>query len=127
MSEKMITLYTNFARYGEPTPDKNNKTWANFTEKWEVFDLERENYMLVLDNFTHKDDIVLRWNYYNRNISHAPIEDTDPHGVLDNVKNLLQLAHDSSGYSSGGSLSSPVVYGLTAGGCGFLLTLLVFG
>nr|XP_027227890.1 carboxylesterase 4A-like [Penaeus vannamei] len=67
MSERMLTLWTNFAKYGNPTPrefEYENENWTRFTAEWKTFGIEEENFMLLQDDFTNEIDFSTRWNYH---------------------------------------------------------------
>ncbi|XP_069196046.1 juvenile hormone esterase [Procambarus clarkii] len=67
MVSRMTTLWTNFAKYGNPTPDGaqgEGEKWEGDIEKWLPFSLSQPNFMLVSDNFTVQEDFLTRWNYH---------------------------------------------------------------
>lgn len=67
MVERMLTLWTNFAICGNPTPDDGecqSEEWKEEIEKWQTFSLTQPNFMLITDTFTVAQDFLTRWNYH---------------------------------------------------------------
>lgn len=67
MSRKMTKLWTNFAKYGDPTPDNimdPSDDWRDEVSKWEKYTNEDYNYMLIRDDFVMQQDFTKRWNYH---------------------------------------------------------------
>lgn len=67
MSSKMTKLWTNFAKYGDPTPDNiedPSDYWQDEVAKWEKYTNDDYNYMLMRDDFVMQQDFTKRWNYH---------------------------------------------------------------
>ncbi|XP_042203071.1 esterase FE4-like [Homarus americanus] len=67
MVNRMVTLWTNFAKYGNPTPQDvayEGERWKGEVEEWRPFTLEGQQFMLITDNFTMNLDYTKRWNYH---------------------------------------------------------------
>ncbi|XP_042860848.1 acetylcholinesterase-like [Penaeus japonicus] len=67
MSQRMLTLWTNFAKYGNPTPvefENDIEDWTKFTSEWKTFSITEPNFMLLRDNITNELDFTTRWNYH---------------------------------------------------------------
>ncbi|XP_069938408.1 juvenile hormone esterase-like isoform X4 [Cherax quadricarinatus] len=72
MVERMLTLWTNFAICGNPTPDDGecqSEEWKGEIEKWQTFSLTQPNFMLITDTFTVAQDFLTRWNYHRDVVS----------------------------------------------------------
>ncbi|XP_063595061.1 juvenile hormone esterase-like [Penaeus indicus] len=86
MSERMLTLWTNFAKYGNPTPlefEYEHENWTSFAPEWKLFSREEPNFMLIQDDLTNELDFSTRWNYHiDAGITTTPgpssSEDPDP-------------------------------------------------
>jgi len=81
MSQRMLTLWTNFAKYGNPTPDveAGDDEWAESIPKWKPFSIEHPNFMLITDDFTMMTDFETRWNYHiNDNLPTTQEPSTTP-------------------------------------------------
>ncbi|XP_066974676.1 juvenile hormone esterase-like [Macrobrachium rosenbergii] len=76
MTDKMITLWTNFAKYGDPTPDSVNDesdSWEEKVVKWERYTNDDYNFMLMKDEFEMAQDFTTRWNYHRKeDVAEAP-------------------------------------------------------
>ncbi|KAK7079165.1 hypothetical protein SK128_021597 [Halocaridina rubra] len=76
MTRKMITLWTNFAKYGDPTPPNVNdplEQWEDFLPKWEEYDTENYKFMLMQDDFVIQEDFSTRW-HHSRDISESDMK-----------------------------------------------------
>uniref|UniRef100_A0A6A7G1B5 Liver carboxylesterase 1-like n=1 Tax=Hirondellea gigas TaxID=1518452 RepID=A0A6A7G1B5_9CRUS len=66
MARRMSTLYYNFARYGNPTPEEvadEPGQWQEFTKEWIPYSADGQEFMLLQDDFTMQKDFTTRWNY----------------------------------------------------------------
>ncbi|KAF2357779.1 Carboxylesterase type B [Trinorchestia longiramus] len=76
MMTRLTLLYTNFAKYGDPTPAAEQNTpgqWSEFMPKWTHFSVDNPYLAVLSDNITLQTDFPLRWNYnqygYNKSSS----------------------------------------------------------
>nr|XP_045617860.1 juvenile hormone esterase-like [Procambarus clarkii] len=62
--DRMVRLWTNFAIYGDPTPEEDKAVWS--TElgipKWEPLEPEHHNYLLIQDACTLEVEFPDRWH-----------------------------------------------------------------
>ncbi|CAL4069828.1 unnamed protein product, partial [Meganyctiphanes norvegica] len=65
-SHRMTTLWTNFATYGNPTPEQTDNWKELGIEEWKPFNVDELNFMLMSDNFTIDHDFSTRWNHNKR-------------------------------------------------------------
>ncbi|XP_068218345.1 juvenile hormone esterase-like isoform X2 [Palaemon carinicauda] len=64
MTDKLITLWSNFAKYGDPTPDSAKDSWNGKIPKWELYNNDDYKFMLIRDEFEMAQDFTTRWNYH---------------------------------------------------------------
>lgn len=72
MVDRMTQIWTDFAKYGNPTPDATKETWEGAVEKWLPYDPDQQNFMLIKDNFTMDVDFSTRWNYHTTKGNNTP-------------------------------------------------------
>ncbi|KAL7644948.1 UNVERIFIED_CONTAM: hypothetical protein RMT77_004765 [Armadillidium vulgare] len=63
--ERMTLLWTNFAKYLDPTPDEDTK-WKDLgIPKWTPYEFEKPHFMVIDENFTVLEDYSDRWTITN--------------------------------------------------------------
>ncbi|KAG0721624.1 hypothetical protein GWK47_046091 [Chionoecetes opilio] len=104
MVDRMTKVWTNFAKYGDPTPDVVSDTrdeWEGEIEKWLPYDLVNQNYMLVQDNFTMSLDFTTRWNYHSNRSTEEPTTTPMPDMVGRDSYNDMKLAKENFQIATG--------------------------
>merc|ERR1712212_1276475 len=62
VKDRMVKLWTNFAKYGNPTPDEDKSYEALDIPKWKTLTPDEHHYMLMQDEFTVEDEYPDRWH-----------------------------------------------------------------
>ncbi|KAK4299472.1 hypothetical protein Pmani_028256 [Petrolisthes manimaculis] len=66
MVRRMTLMWTNFAKYGNPTPAEHTpeEAWEEEVEDWTPFTADVPTFMLIKEEFTVEVDFTTRWNYH---------------------------------------------------------------
>ncbi|KAK7079159.1 hypothetical protein SK128_021591 [Halocaridina rubra] len=61
--DRMTTLWTNFVKYGDPTPDEDKTSWQSLgIPKWEPLTVLNHTYMLIEAECTPMQEYPERWH-----------------------------------------------------------------
>ncbi|KAK8750430.1 hypothetical protein OTU49_014823 [Cherax quadricarinatus] len=63
VKDRMVRMWTNFAIYGDPTPDEDQASWKDLQiPKWKPLTTQEHNYMLIQDECTQESEYPNRWH-----------------------------------------------------------------
>lgn len=91
-SHRLTTLWTNFAKYGNPTPDSEDNWKELGVDEWKPFNVNELNFMLMSDEFTLDHDFVTRWNHHRP--SGSPIDSTTTAATSQNPDSVSREEYD---------------------------------
>ncbi|KAK4321531.1 hypothetical protein Pmani_007653 [Petrolisthes manimaculis] len=80
MVRRLTLLWSNFAKYGNPTPANHTEeeSWEGEVEEWLPFTADVPNFMLIEDHFTLQVDYPTRWNYHLNNTKESLTKPPSP-------------------------------------------------
>ncbi|CAL4067283.1 unnamed protein product, partial [Meganyctiphanes norvegica] len=76
VKDRMVKLWTNFAKYGDPTPESNKSYEELNIPKWEPVTPVNHHYMLMQDEFTVELEYPNRWHINLEEHFEQPITST---------------------------------------------------